>query len=351
MKKTLSIEILIILLALVAIQEPVLSAQNPDPNTVYPPSLFNDIKYRCIGPSRGGRVTAVAGHASQSGTFYMGATGGGVWKTIDYGRIWFNVSDGYFETGSIGAIQVADSDPNIIYVGIGSDGIRSNVITGRGMYKSIDAGKSWTFVGLRNVGQIGAVEVHPENPDLVYVAAMGHAFGPTTERGVYRSSDGGVSWEKVLFISDSTGAVDLEFAPDNPRVIYASMWRAERKPWTIISGAHEGGIYKSTDGGDTWLKLTNGLPQDLIGKSDLAVSAVDPDRLYVLMEAPVGEGGLYRSDNRGESFSLITTKVELLDRPFYFLNIDADPTNADILYVCTRGYFRSIDGGQTALPP
>ena len=347
MSKTLSIKTLGTLCALIAIQGPMLSAQNPDPNTVYPPSLFNDMKYRCIGPSRGGRVTTVAGHVSQPGTFYMGATGGGVWKTIDYGRIWFNVSDGYFTTGSIGAIQVADSDPNIIYTGTGSDGLRSNVITGRGVYKSTDEGNSWTFVGLRDVGQIGAVEIHPDNPDLVYVAGIGHAFGPSPERGVYRSRNGGANWEKVLFISDSTGAVDLEFAPDNPEMIYASMWRAERKPWTIISGGYEGGIYKSTDSGDSWMKLTSGLPQGLIGKSDLAVSLADPDRLYALVEAPISEGGLYRSDDRGESFHLVSTKAELLDRPFYFLNINADPANADILYVCSKKYFKSTDGGNT----
>jgi len=245
--------------------------QEPDPNVVYDPTLFEGLRYRSIGPSRGGRVTAVTGVADQPATFYMGATGGGVWKTTDYGATWVNVSDGYFQTGSIGAIDVADSDPTIVYVGTGSDGIRSNVISGRGVYKSTNAGGSWTFVGLRDVGQIGAVIIHPRNPDLVYVAAIGQAFGPSPERGVYRTRDGGAHWEKLLFVSDSTGAVDLEFAPDNPREIYASLWRAERKPWTIISGAHEGGVYKSSDGGDTWTKLTNGLPAGLVGKSGLEI--------------------------------------------------------------------------------
>ena len=315
--------------------------------SIFDSSLFKDLKYRCIGPSRGGRVTTVTGIASQPATFYMGATGGGVWKTTDYGQSWINVSDGFFETGSLGAIQVADSDPNIIYAGTGSDGIRSNVITGRGIYKSTDAGKTWKFIGLRNAGQIGAVEVHPQNPDMVFIAAMGQAFGPNPDRGVYRSKNGGENWEKVFFISDSTGAVDLEFAPDNPNEIYASMWRAERKPWTIISGGYEGGIYKSTDGGDNWNKLTAGLPKGLFGKSDLAVSPSDPNRVYVLIEAPVGDGGLYRSDNRGESFNLVTTQANLLDRPFYYCNLDADPTNPDILYVNTTGFFKSTDGGKT----
>ncbi|UCE43180.1 MAG: hypothetical protein JSV17_01965 [Candidatus Aminicenantes bacterium] len=315
-------------------------------NTIYEPSFFKGLKYRCIGPSRGGRVTTVTGIASQPSVFYMGATGGGVWKTTDYGRNWVNVSDGYFETGSIGAIQVADSDTNIIYVGTGSDGIRSNVIAGRGVYKSEDAGKTWKFLGLRDVGQIGAVEVHPENPDIVFVAAIGNVFGPSPERGVYRTVDGGNTWDKVMFLSDKTGAVDLELCPNNPDEIYASFWRCERKPWTIISGADEGGLFKSSDGGTTWIHLMEGLPQDLIGKSDLAVSAADPDRIYILMEAAPG-GGLYRSDDRGQSFELVSDKIELVNRPFYYTNLDADPTNADILYVNTGRFWKSQDAGKT----
>ncbi len=322
-----------------------LYGQHDTANDIVDPVFLDHLEYRCVGPSRGGRVTAVTGIASQPGTFYMGATGGGVWKTTDYGLIWTNVSDGYFETGSIGAIQVADSDPNIIYVGTGSDGIRSNVIGGRGVYKSTDAAKSWQFIGLRDAGQIGAVEVHPRDPDIVFVAAIGHAFGSSPERGVYRSRDGGQSWVKVLFVSDSTGAVDLEFCPDNPDVVYACMWRGERKPWTIISGAYEGGIYKSEDGGDSWNKLSDGLPKGLFGKSDLAVSPADPDRLYVLIEAPEGEGGLYRSDDRGAHFTLVSTYASLLDRPFYYCNLDADPQNADVLYVNSTGFYKSADAG------
>jgi photosystem II stability/assembly factor-like uncharacterized protein len=323
-------------------------SRDADQNTVFDPALFEDLSYRMIGPSRGGRVTAVSGIAEQPGTFYMGATGGGVWKTTDYGATWRPVSDGYFETASIGAIDVADSDPNVVYVGTGSDGIRSNVITGRGVYKSSDAGKSWSFIGLRDVGQIGALTIHPEDPDLVYVAAIGHAFGPGPQRGIYRTKDGGANWEQLLFVSDSTGAVDLELAPDDPNEIYAAMWRAERKPWTIISGAHEGGIYKSTDGGDSWTQLTNGLPAGLIGKSDLAVSAADPDRLYVLMEAaPDSERGLYRSDDRGASFRLVNIEPGLTDRPFYYTNVDADPTNADVVYVNSTRFYKSEDGGET----
>lgn len=219
------------------------------PKSSFKTDFFKGLHFRNIGPSRGGRVTTVTGIADQPSTFYMGATGGGVWKTSDSGRSWINVSDGFFATGSIGAIQVADSDPAIVYVGTGSDAIRSNVISGRGVYKSTDAGKSWHFVGLRRAGQIGAVEIHPQNPDLVYVAAIGNAFAPNPERGVFRSRDGGKSWEKVLYLSETAGAVDLELCPDNPRTIYAAMWHGQRKPWTIISGAREGGIYKSVDGG------------------------------------------------------------------------------------------------------
>jgi photosystem II stability/assembly factor-like uncharacterized protein len=322
------------------------STKNSKNNLGINTELFSGLKFRCIGPSRGGRVTTVEGVTEEPGTFYMGAVGGGVWKTTDYGQSWKNISDGFFETGSIGDIQVADSDPNIIYVGTGSDGIRSNVIKGLGVYKSSDAGKTWEFAGLRNVGQIGAVEVHPTNPNIVFVAALGQAFGPNSERGVFRSKDGGKNWEKVLFLSDTTGAADLEFAPDDPNTIYASMWRAERKPWTIISGGLEGGVYKSIDGGDTWEKLGGGLPTEIIGKNDLAVSAADPNRVYVLYEALEDEG-LYRSNDRGENFELVSNQKNLLDRPFYYCNLDADPSNADVLYVNTTGFFKSSDGGKT----
>ena len=332
-------------LALVCPQS-VAAQDSDDGNVVYSPALFAELEFRMVGPSRGGRVTTVAGHVEHPGTFYMGATGGGVWQTTDYGITWHNISDGFFATGSIGAIRVADSDPNIVYVGTGSDGIRSNVIAGRGVYKSNDAGATWEFIGLRDVGQIGAVLIHPTNPDLVYIAAIGHAFGPSPQRGVYRTVDGGRSWQQLLFVSDSTGAVDLEFAPDDPQTIYASMWRAERKPWTIISGAREGGVYKSTDGGEHWTKLGGGLPNELVGKTDLAVSAADPDVLYVLAEAQPGRG-LYRSDDRGVSFRFVSDEDGLTRRPFYYLNVDADPNDADVVYANSEGFFKSTDGGET----
>jgi len=311
------------------------------------PALFSGLKFRNIGPSRGGRVTTVAGVVQEPWTFYMGATGGGVWKTVDYGQNWIDVSDGYFATGSIGAIRVAPSIPAIVYVGTGSDGIRSNVITGRGVYKSIDSGRTWTFLGLRDVGQIGAVEVHPTNPDIVFVAAIGQAFGPNPDRGVFRSMDGGKTWVKVLFVSPTTGACDLEFAPGDPMIVYASLWHGERKPWTIISGGDKDGFYRSSDGGSTWTEVKAGLPAGVKGKGDLAVSAADPKRVYILFEAQEGQGGVYRSDDFGLTFRLISTNAPLLDRPFYYCNIDADPTNADVLYVNSTSFFKSVDAGKT----
>ena len=307
---------------------------------------LDHLEFRHVGPTRGGRVTAVTGVASQPNVFYMGATGGGVWKTEDYGTSWYNVSDGYFSTPSIGDINVAQNDPNIVYVGTGSDGLRSNVIAGKGVYKSVDAGKSWKHIGLEKVGQIGAVEIHPENHNVVFVAAIGNAFAPNKERGVYRTKDGGKTWENVLYISDTTGAADLEFMPSNPDIIYATVWRGERKPWTIISGGKENGIYKSVDGGDTWTRLTNGLPTDIVGKIDLAVSPVNSSLLYALVEAPDGKNGLYRSLDQGESFQHMSNNPSLTLRPFYYTNIEADPKNPDVVYNMATPYMKSVDAGK-----
>ena len=321
--------------------------QSSSENELYAPELFSGLTYRMVGPSRGGRVTAVAGHRAQPSTFYMGTVGGGVWKTADYGQSWYPITDKYFATGSVGAIRVAESDPNIIYVATGSDGLRSNVIIGKGVYKSTDAGKTWQHMGLEKTGNSGAVLIHPDNPDLVYVAAIGNPFARNPERGVYRSKDGGETWEQVLFVSERTGAVDLEFAPDNPREIYATLWLAERKPWTIISGGEEGGVYKSTDGGDSWNHLTNGLPNGVRGKADLAVSAADPDRVYVLIEAPPKEGGVYRSDDRGASWTQVTDFQPIINRPFYYCNLEAHPKDPDILWGMAEGQWKSVDGGKT----
>jgi photosystem II stability/assembly factor-like uncharacterized protein len=310
---------------------------------------FEALQYRTVGPERGGRVTTVTGTALEPGTFYLGASGGGVWKTTDYGTTWNNVSDGYFDTPSIGAIQVAANDPNIVYVGTGSDGLRSNVISGKGMYKSIDGGKTWDHIGLKNVGQIGAVEIDPMNSNVVWVAAIGNAFRSNPERGIYKTVDGGKNWEKVLFISDKVGFADLELLPGNPNVVYAAAWKAERKPWTIISGGTkaEGGIYKSVNGGKDWTQLEEGLPKDTIGKIDLAVSPVDSSILYAVIEAPEGEQGLYKSVDQGKSFDHVSDDIRLVNRPFYYTNVEVDPTNPDIVYSNANPLIKSIDGGKT----
>jgi len=311
------------------------------------PSLFSDLAYRNIGPSRGGRVTAVAGVTSVPSTFYMGATGGGVWKTTNYGQTWKNISDNFFASPSIGAIRVHQKNPDIVYVGTGSDGMRSNVIIGKGVYKSIDAGKTWSFIGLKNAGLIGAVEIHPDNPDIVLVAAIGNPFGPNEDRGAFKTTDGGKTWKKVLYISPKTGFSDLEFAPGNPSIVYATAWTGERKPWTIISGSEEGGVYRSTDMGETWTKLGGGLPVGVLGKGDLAVCPAAPDLVYLLLEAADEKSGLYISSDKGNTFALASQQRGLLDRPFYYCNIDVDPTNPDKIYVNSTSFHVSSDRGKT----
>jgi photosystem II stability/assembly factor-like uncharacterized protein len=310
---------------------------------------FKALKYRTVGPERGGRVTTVTGTAMLPGTFYLGASGAGVWKSEDYGTSWNNISDGFFETPSIGAIEVATNDPNIVYAGTGSDGLRSNVISGKGVYKSIDAGKTWEHIGLRNVGQIGAVEIDPTNNNIVWVAAIGNAFKANEERGIYKTVDGGQNWEKVFFISNKIGFADLELLPGNPNIVYAAAWKAERKPWTIISGGNndEGGIFKSINGGKDWTKLEKGLPKGLIGKIDLAVSPTNSSILYAVIEAPGKEGGLYKSIDQGKSFKQVSSNKGLVNRPFYYTNIELDPTNPDIIYSNANPLLKSIDGGKT----
>lgn len=309
-------------------------------------ALLRGMTFRVAGHSRGGRVTAVAGIPSQPKTFFMGVASGGVFQTVDGGENWVPITDGKVPVGSIGSIAVAESNPNVIYVGTGSDGVRSNVSTGRGVYRSTDGGKSWSFAGLYNAGQIGAVRIHPTNPDIAWVAAYGDVFKTNTERGVFKTTDGGKNWKKTLYMNDSTGAMDVEIMPGNPNVVYAWMNRIERKPWTIISGSLEGGFFKSTDGGETWTKGGVGLPSELIGKGNLAVTAANPQRIYALVEALPG-GGLYRSDNAGQTWALVNSNGALVQRPFYYTTLGADPTNADVVYAGAEGFFKSVDGGKT----
>ena len=313
------------------------------------PEFFNGLRYRLVGPSRGGRVTTVTGVPSQPKTFYMGVASGGLFRTTDSGATWTPITDGKIPLGSTGSVAVADSDPNIIYLGTGSDSVRSNVSTGRGMYKSTDGGETWKFIGLYNAGQIGAVRIHPTNPDIVWVAAGGDIFKPNEERGVFKTSDGGQTWRKVLFISDGVGAMDVELQPGNPAVIYAWMSRLERKPWTIISGSREGGFYKSTDGGEHFSKITTGLPTELIGKANLAVTVANPKRIFALIEAKPG-GGFYRSEDAGQTWALVNSQGALIQRPFYYTTLGADPSNADVVYAGAEGFFKSTDAGKTFTP-
>ena len=333
-----------VIIASAALAQP-LTAQSRDGNVVYDSTLYDGLRWRMVGPYRGGRSTAVAGVPGQPFLFYMGTTGGGVWRTRDAGQTWENISDGFFG-GSIGAVAVASSDPNVIYVGQGSVDIRGNTSSGRGVWKSTDAGKTWSFIGLREAGQVGRIRVHPKDADLVYVAALGHPFGKNPERGIFRSRDGGATWQHVLALNDSTGAADIAMNPHNPRELYAGMWRGERKPWAVISGALEGGVYKSSDGGDTWKKLEKGLPEGLVGKVNVTVSPANRDRVWAIIQNEPG-GGVYRSDDAGESWQRVNSENKLRQRAFYYTRIVADPQDENTVYGLNVEFFRSVDGGKT----
>jgi photosystem II stability/assembly factor-like uncharacterized protein len=336
-------------------QDPEASAGEMDgvdnENVVYDPSLYESMEYRMIGPYRGGRVTAVDGYPERPQTFLMGGVGGGVWKTTNAGESWNNITDGDLNVGPIGAISVAPSDRSVIYVGTGSAEVRGNISVGDGVYRSTDGGRTWVHMGLPESHHIRRIQVHPRDADVVYVTALGHIFGPNEERGVYRSTDGGETWERVLHVSERTGAIDLRMHPENPRILYAAMWQAERKPWAMHSGPHngpnEGGVWKTRDGGDSWSQLTNGLPTDSVGKIGLAVSGANPDQVYALVEARENNRGLYRSDDGGESFELVSDFRGLLARAWYYTHVDAHPTKEDVVYVSSEDFFRSEDGGES----
>jgi photosystem II stability/assembly factor-like uncharacterized protein len=314
---------------------------------VIDPSLLNSLEWRLIGPFRGGRVVAVAGDPVHSLVFYFGSTGGGVWKTTDGGIIWENVSDGFFKRASVGAIAVSSSDSNVIYVGMGETTIRGNVSHGDGVYRSTDGGKSWTHLGLANTRNIARVCIHPQDPDLVYVAALGHAHGPNPERGLYRSRDGGKTWEQILYRSDKAGAIDLALDPNNPRILYASFWEAHRKPYTLVSGGEDCGIFKSTDGGDTWTEITRkpGLPAGMLGKIGLAVSPARENRVWAVIDAE--DGAVFRSDDGGENWERLSEDRNLRARPWYYQHIIADPQDPETLWVLNVQAWKSVDGGRT----
>jgi photosystem II stability/assembly factor-like uncharacterized protein len=312
----------------------------------FDPAQWSALQWREVGPYRGGRSAAVEGIASQPSTYYFGSVGGGVWKTTNGGETWKPVSDGFFG-GSIGAVAVSEWDPNVVYVGTGEKTVRGNVSHGDGMWKSTDAGKTWTHVGLKDSRHIPRVRIHPRNPDLVYAAVLGHLFGPNQERGVYRSKDGGKSWERVLFANENAGAIDLMMDPTNPRVLYASTWRVRRTPYSLESGGEGSALWKSTDGGDTWKDISRakGLPRGTLGIIGVTVSRSNPQNVYAIIEAE--EGGVFRSRDGGETWEKTNDSRDLRQRAWYYTRIYADPQDEDTVYVLNVRFHKSKDGGKT----
>lgn len=312
-------------------------------------SVFKYVKYRSIGPFRGGRSVCASGVVGDPQTYYMGTTGGGLWKTTDAGQMWVNISDGFFKTGSVGAIAVAETNPNLVYVGMGEHAPRGVMTSyGDGVYKSFDAGKTWKRIGLEKTMQISRIVIHPKNPDIVWVAAQGAINGPTQDRGIYKSIDGGVNWKKVLYVNDLTGCSELSIDHSNPNVLYATMWHHQRLPWKVISGGPGSGVYKSTDGGETWEKIEKGLPKEL-GKMAISVSRANPEKVYALVESDTEQekGGLFVSNDAGKNWSRVSSDHRLVQRAWYYIEVFADPQNENMVYVLSAPALRSIDGGRT----
>ena len=311
--------------------------------------VLKPVKWRSIGPFRGGRSVASTGVIGDPDTYYMGTTGGGLWKTTDRGISWKNISDGYFTTGSVGAIAVAESDPNVVYVGLGEHAVRG-VMThhGDGMYRSTDAGRTWKKIGLASTQHISRVIVHPKNPDIVWVAAQGALYGPHEERGIFKSVDGGATWKKVLYVNDRTGGAELSLDARNPRILYAAMWEYGRQPWKVISGGAGSGLYKSTDSGETWERLSEGLPTEM-GKMSIAVSRSNPDKVFALIEADSNKDdrGLYVSTNAGKSWSHVSSDPRLVQRAWYYIELFIDPKDDRTVYVLSAPMLRSDDGGKS----
>jgi photosystem II stability/assembly factor-like uncharacterized protein len=312
-------------------------------------SNFKNIKWRNIGPFRGGRSVTATGVTSDPMVYYMGTTGGGVWKTTNAGATWQNISDGFMKTGSVGAVAVSESDPNVVFVGMGEHAPRGVMTSyGDGVYKSTDAGRSWKKMGLDLTRQVANIRIHPTNPDIVYVAAQGAINGPTPDRGVYKSVDGGNTWKKILFVDDNTGCADLSMDMKNPRILYAAMWEYERKPWQMKSGGKGSGLYKSTDGGETWMKIEKGLPKEK-GKMAVGVSGSNPDKVYALVEGDTEKeaGGLFASYDGGKSWNRVSKDHRLVQRAWYYIELCVDPLNEDVVYVFNSPGLRSADGGRT----
>jgi len=316
-------------------------------NDISPAASLPGLKWRSIGPSRGGRVVAVAGDFNNPMTFYFGACAGGIWKTGDGGNHWRCVSDGFLATASVGAIAVARSDSNVVYAGMGETTIRLDVSYGDGVYKSTDAGRTWANMGLKDTKHIGRVLIHPTNPDIVYIAALGDIFGPNAARGVYRTTDGGKNWAKILYRNEDSGAVDMAMDPNNPRVIYATIWQTRRNFWNISSGGPGCGLFKTTDGGDTWTEISRnqGLPTGPLGKIGVAVSPARSGRVWALVEAEGEKCGLYRSDDHGATWVQTQASRDLMHRPWYYTHVFADPSHGDTVYVTNLAVWKSTDGG------
>ncbi|MCB0462696.1 MAG: glycosyl hydrolase [Flavobacteriaceae bacterium] len=321
--------------------------QNSKTSTETLDKNFRNLKWRNIGPFRGGRSVTSTGVVGQPNVYYMGSTGGGIWKTVDAGNTWLNVSDGFLKTGTVGAIAVSESDPNVVIAGMGEHAARGVMTSmGDGVYKSTDAGKTWTHIGLDNSRHISDVIIHPTNPDLIYVTAQGAQYGPSTERGVYRSTDGGKNWERVLYINENTGASSLSMDMINPRILYASMWQHRRYPWTMESGGKDSGLYKSTDGGTTWNQMKVGLPEDF-GKAGISVSRANPDRVFAVIEAEGQKAGVYRSDDAGKTWKQVNSDRVTITRSWYYMEIFADTQDENIVYVLNAPVLKSIDGGKS----
>src|ERR1700720_3842226 len=342
------VSVTVMLAGVFALDSTTLSAQRRG-GPGQPPAAgpFGAIRWRSVGPDRGGRSIAAAGSAARPLEYYFGATGGGLWKTTNGGVSWFPVTDGQIHSSSVGAVAVAPSNPDVVYIGMGETELRGNIMQGDGVYKTIDGGKTWKNVGLIDTQAIARIRVHPTNPDIVYVVAFGHPYGPNAERGVFRTKDGGKTWQKVLYRNDHAGAVDLCIDPHNPNVLYAAIWDAYRTPWSLSSGGPLSGLFKSTDAGDHWTEITRnpGLPAGTIGKIGISVSGADSKRVYAIVEAE--DGGVFVSNDAGATWTKTSEDRRVRQRAFYYSRIYADPKDLETVYILNTAFFKSIDGGKT----
>src|SRR5688572_12618700 len=344
---TLPIAVIGLSLVAVAAARQMAVATAPAVRMALDSTIAKAYRWRSIGPDRGGRSIAVAGVKGRRNEGYFGAVGGGLWKTMDGGDTWAPVTDGQIRSASVGAVAVSETNPDVVFIGMGEACIRGNIMAGDGVYKSTDAGKTWQHVGLAAAENISKIRIHPTNPDIVFVAAFGKHSAPNPDRGVFKSTDGGRSWRRVLFRDDKTGAVDISIDPKNPNVMYAALWEAFRKEYTMSSGGPGSGLFKSMDGGETWTEITRnpGMPAGMIGRIGVAVSPADPNRVYALVENE--NGGLLSSSDAGATWTMVNQNRAIRQRAFYYTHVFADPKNADVVYLQNVALFRSTDGGRT----